>query len=388
MAFYTYEGELMLTGTRGSVLKDFFMGLPRGVNYHWHTLFSYAMKPTFLDLWVTSRCNARCLMCNIWKSRGQSDLSLNEIESIFFSPTLSKVRCITITGGEPFLRKDLLHIIRLISSKLKKIQEILICTNGLLTKVIVNQTNEALEILGNDIRLRVGISFDGIGEEHDNVRNIRGIHNYAVETVKGLQKIQDKRLCVQADVAVGLYNIDQIEDIFQYYSNIVNKIVFFPIVLSDRPFNNKENESTLSFDSTSKSKFANFLKFLIQEESPSPISYFYSRLINFFETGKRNFPCTGGYRFMHIDSEGNVNSCSFIPQEVSYGNIRDKSLEQIWFSKEMNLLRKKLKESIICEKCPSHCDLFSLVREEFFDFMIFLMSHPRLLIKMLRRYFH
>ena len=109
--------------------------------------------------------------------------------------------------------------------------------------------------------------------------------------------------------------------------------------------------------------------------------------MNFFETGIRNFPCTGGYRYIQIDSEGNVHPCDAVPKEFTFGNTREHDLSDMWFSDKASLLRKKLKESAICRKCPNHCDVFSVVREEFFDFFSFMMSHPQLLLGTLKRYF-
>ena len=115
-------------------------------------------------------------------------------------------------------------------------------------------------------------------------------------------------------------------------------------------------------------------------------NYYYSKVINFVETGKRNFPCTGGYRYMHIDSEGNVKPCAFTSNDFLFGNIKQIPLEKIWMSNGSNSIRKKLHEYSFCKKCSSDCDLFSLVRDEFFDFFLFLMSNPKLLGRILKRY--
>jgi molybdenum cofactor biosynthesis enzyme MoaA len=52
-------------------------------------------------------------MCNIWKksSSGQKELRVNEIEDIFADSLLSKLEWIQLSGGEPFLRKDIAEIV-------------------------------------------------------------------------------------------------------------------------------------------------------------------------------------------------------------------------------------------------------------------------------------
>lgn len=257
------------------ILKDFLWGFQRGINYHSHTSSSSGMKPTCLELMVTSKCNARCTMCNIWKSNHKNDLSLNDIEPIFSSSVLSDIRLVIISGGEPFLSNDLLPIIECINSELPKLQEIDIFSNGLRSDHIVSQTKKALEVLRSDIRLRVGISFDGIGESHDQVRNIKGIHDFAVSAIKNLQEIKDERLFIQAHVTIGPFNIDQLGELRQYLNGIVKKVAWFPIIYSDSYFNNLEEGNNSSFYSKSKDKIVKFYKLLYEEEPPSPSRAFH-----------------------------------------------------------------------------------------------------------------
>lgn len=378
----------MFTIKQKNILTDILMGFPRGINYHFHTVTSTGMKPAFIELMITSKCNARCLMCNIWQTQYDNDITLKNIENVLSSSLFADVRWVTITGGESFLRRDLVQIIELINRKLIKVQEILIATNGFMTNIIISQTKNILDILKKDIRLRIGVSFDGIGEEHEKVRNLKGIHKCALETVKGLQKLQDARLYLQAHVAIGPYNVNQLTEMYDYYSPLIGKINWFPVMITNNYFNNQDSASTLALNQKEKKSLKSFLGTIVSQEPPSPSSYYYSKLSSFLDTNRRDFPCTGGYRFIQIDSQGNVHPCPVVPREFSFGNIKDKPIEEIWLSRESNAVRKKLRASGICERCPNHCDIFSVVREEFFDFMTFLAGHPNILKKMMGRYFH
>ena len=55
----------MRSDLKQNLYKDFMFGIPNGLNYHLHTFFSYSINPTNLEIKVTSRCNARCLMCKM-----------------------------------------------------------------------------------------------------------------------------------------------------------------------------------------------------------------------------------------------------------------------------------------------------------------------------------
>ena len=74
-------------------------------------------NPITLTYSVTAACQSKCKTCNIGlkyqqdPERKSKDLSLEEIEKIFES--LGQIYFFNISGGEPFLRKDLPEIIRL-----------------------------------------------------------------------------------------------------------------------------------------------------------------------------------------------------------------------------------------------------------------------------------
>ena len=99
-------------------------------------LFDNHNRPIqYLRLAVTDRCNLRCQYCmpeeGIKYLPKQALLSFEEIErliTILAELGISKVR---ITGGEPFLRKDLMALLRSIRS-IKGIRDLHLTTNGLL----------------------------------------------------------------------------------------------------------------------------------------------------------------------------------------------------------------------------------------------------------------
>src|SRR6186713_3749455 len=91
---------------------------------------------TYVRLAVTDRCNLRCFYCmpedGIRYLPKNQLLTFEEIErliSILASLGISKVR---LTGGEPFVRNDLMKLIRSIVAS-NEINDLHITTNGILT---------------------------------------------------------------------------------------------------------------------------------------------------------------------------------------------------------------------------------------------------------------
>lgn len=97
---------------------------------------------TYLRLAVTDKCNLRCFYCMPedglnWLSR--SELMSNEEMlracTILVNMGIQKVR---ITGGEPFVRKDIMQFLTSLS-QLNGLNELSITTNGVLTAPYVKQ---------------------------------------------------------------------------------------------------------------------------------------------------------------------------------------------------------------------------------------------------------
>lgn len=99
----------------------------------------------YLRISITDRCNLRCVYCMPESGMRflpkKEILTFEEIERltrILAEMGITKVR---ITGGEPFVRTDLMHLIRSIS-KINGIEEIHITTNGILTPKFIPELKE------------------------------------------------------------------------------------------------------------------------------------------------------------------------------------------------------------------------------------------------------
>jgi cyclic pyranopterin phosphate synthase len=121
---------------------------------------NHARKINYLRLAVTDRCNLRCFYC--MPAEGMQFLPRKEILSyeemyllvkVFAQMGIDKVR---LTGGEPFLRRDLMVLIRQISS-LEKIKSLHITTNGLLTAPYIPELKK--------LNVSINLSLDTLDKE-------------------------------------------------------------------------------------------------------------------------------------------------------------------------------------------------------------------------------
>jgi len=140
------------------------------------------MQPELKDLVieVIDTCNARCVMCNIWKNEEEHrapDVAIEQLPA-----TLTNVN---ISGGEPFLRADLPQLVARLKKRCPRAR-IIISSNGFLPDRIESQMSAILKV---DPAVGVGISIDGRDGMHDRIRGIPGGFGKCMETVRRLKRL-------------------------------------------------------------------------------------------------------------------------------------------------------------------------------------------------------
>ena len=65
----------------------------------------------FINIDVTSRCNLRCKMCFDQEKRIEKEMSFDDLKKLIFSAIVLGVKRVNLSGGEPFLRNDLIDLL-------------------------------------------------------------------------------------------------------------------------------------------------------------------------------------------------------------------------------------------------------------------------------------
>ena len=149
----------------------------------WRTHHRHVTQPRFLTYTVTFSCNARCIMCDSWRKPSPNDLSLQEIANIF--DQLPQMDAVRLTGGEPFVRRDMLEIAHLTQEKLCPLM-LHVTTNGFLTDRIVKFCEERKR----DVPLSMLISVDGMKDKHNAVRGHDKAWDFIVKTLETLAPLR------------------------------------------------------------------------------------------------------------------------------------------------------------------------------------------------------
>lgn len=129
------------------------------------------LTPRFLWIEVTDKCNSRCKGCNIWLNHHpKKGMTPDEVSGVFIHPFFKNVEYIINSGGEPTLREDLLDFLLAEHYAMPK-ATLQLSTNGLLPEKVVEV---AKEMKKRNISFEVGVSLDGVGEDHDRIRGVKG----------------------------------------------------------------------------------------------------------------------------------------------------------------------------------------------------------------------
>ncbi len=129
------------------------------MNYH-RRLFS--LYPILCNYYITTKCNAKCVFCNIWETQG-IHATMEDVQSNLKDLARLGVRFIDFTGGEPLMHPELPDILGL--AKRMGFQTT-VTTNCLLYPKMAEQIRGKINLLH--------FSLDAPGrEEHDQIRGVK-----------------------------------------------------------------------------------------------------------------------------------------------------------------------------------------------------------------------
>jgi MoaA/NifB/PqqE/SkfB family radical SAM enzyme len=309
-------------------------------------------KPQALSLEITRRCIAKCLMCNIWKTPADSpEFAAEEWIRLLRSDLFANLRELDITGGEPFLRKDLTSLVggvaQLQSEKLSRLRSIAVTTNGLLGERVIRDTETMLRGLsGKGIDLVMVCALDGIGELHSRIRNFRYAWERVNETLQALTNLRKHypELVVGLKTTIVPLNVTELDRIARYAEEHAFFTIISPCIVTEGRYLNKDLERALAFSEDQLAAMRGFYR-----SERFRWSFHAETLARYFEKGVMKKPCTCGFNYLFVRSTGEVFLCPLINR--SAGNLRTASIETLFRSREASSMRRKIGAYPQCRSC-------------------------------------
>ncbi|HOD18420.1 MAG TPA: radical SAM protein [Candidatus Cloacimonadota bacterium] len=289
-------------------------------------------------------CNSRCSTCNIWKKTA-NNLTVEEYKKIFRKIGHAPY-WLTFSGGEPFLREDIVEVVTTIY-QISHPRIINIPSNGILTKTIVEKTEQIAKACSR-AQIIINLSIDGIEEEHDRIRNVPGNYKKVTETFRRLKALPCKNLSVGIHTVISKFNVDNFPAIANflmqlhpdsYITEIAEERVELDTIGADITPSPVAYKSAIDF-LIHKIKNEHF-KGMNKITMAFRIEY-YNMVKKILRDRKQIIPCYSGVASTQISPEGDIWSCCI--KANSLGNLRKENYDfrKIWFSPEAELERRSI----------------------------------------------
>ena len=284
---------------------------------------------------VTYRCNSRCVMCNIWQIEDFPELPPEAYRKLPRS-----LRDINISGGEPFLRDDLVEIVKIIKETCPY-SKINISTNGFLTKRIQDILPELLKI---DKNLSISVSVDGIGQLHEKIRRVPDAWPKVLETLNFCRRKLKKGM-VKMAFTLNELNYQQLATAYEWSQRLGVDFTMAVAHTSQIYFSAENEVAKFSLDrEVLREQFDFVIKGLLKSMNPKDWvrSYFVDGLYKISIGEKRPLASYAGEDFFYLDPKGDVYPS--VIDNIIMGNINDfKYFTDLWESDAAERARRDVR---------------------------------------------
>ncbi|MGL4109845.1 radical SAM protein [Clostridium sp. LP20] len=306
------------------------------------------MSSLVLQWHITNKCNKRCKHCyqQEYDCQEMGTDKLIEIgeqykELLEEYNNINEIKCkghINITGGEPFVRKDLFQLLDYFQENKDKFTFGILTNGSYLTEDIVKK----LKTYNPRI---VQVSLDGDKTMHDNIRG-EGSYDEVIQAIRLLNKYGIKSL-----VSFTANNKN-----YNYFGKVVQaaRRAGAYKVWSDRmvPIGNGSGGEVDTLSPQEVTRYINILRRekgkFINRHSKTIVST--ERSLQFLCGETSGYSCNASKGLIVVLENGDVMPCRRLP--IVVGNVNEASLKDIYFGAPVMLdLRKEGDKPKGCENC-------------------------------------
>jgi sulfatase maturation enzyme AslB (radical SAM superfamily) len=338
------------------------------------------IRPTVLIYNCTFVCDARCVMCNNWK-RGnrKQDMTLEQLDHVMAHPFWGAVENLNISGGEPTTRLDLPEMVELFQRRLPRARKIGINTTGLTPHRAIRQLERIVKFCAQkDLLLSVRVSLDGIGETHNQVRQVKRGFEKASETIEAMTKLADQYKNFQFGLAATIFasNMEDARNVLTWARAKNLDIVFNMLRFTDAMLGNNDLKDAIGLKGQEEEFMRQFFLERVEEESVlSGQSFMYLHYADMIANGyQRTMPCPFRSQGLLLNPDGMLYYCE---NSKPIGSVLDRTADQVYFDAE-NMAYRATFEDTICANCLSPCQVNVGAMKQFVPYARFLWRAYRL----------
>lgn len=257
-------------------------------------LTSFFKRPLLINIEVTKTCNAFCSFCNYYLT------SKNEERLNDYSFIVKKLKpfTVSITGGEPLLRRDLEDIIR----EIKRAHwgcYVGVVTNG---SLLNEKRASSLRNAGLD---QISISLDFPDGRHDANRGIPGLFKKIISIIPFLKTLDFYRISFNTVItAQNLHDLIKIAEMARDMGIYVSFSTYSPAKTGERNLlPSPESKEEISKIIGELMRFKKIHKNIMNSDE------YLMKIPEYFSNG--GIPnCKAGIKFLQVDPQGRLKRCS------------------------------------------------------------------------------
>jgi MoaA/NifB/PqqE/SkfB family radical SAM enzyme len=328
-------------------------------------------KPSMVTVNLTSRCNQRCIYCEIGAgsaSQGKDVLKVDDLKWVIDQMAANKIPKISLCGGEPFLFDGLMDVIRYAGEM--KIHSS-VTTNGMTVHTFSDEQLSIIKRSGTGIN----ISIDSLDEGIQSLT--RGSGPALDNALKSIRKLDEMGIPVTVLTTISKYNLRDLSGFIEAANaKGIRQVLFQPIIYySNYPGSPAvDNKSLLNVDPKDTGvlmeELDKILRFERTHKIKTNVYRIYPWIAAYIETAASQdgtwffnkvlgkFYCREVDAIIDISFDGGIQPCGLAEASVYITGIRKEGLINLWMDATA-ALKDDLKNERYPQICNGCCHHFS-----------------------------
>jgi len=305
----------------------------------------FPFVPRVVGWEITRRCNLRCIHCGSTAGPPRDDeLNLDEALDLCDQLADLEVELLTLSGGEPFLHP---HWDALAGRLDQGGVKVMMITNGYMVE-------EQVERLAASPIRRVGFSIDGNQQVHDQIR--ANPHSFT-RAMGGMRALKARGFAVGVVTHVSRMNMHLLEEMYRTF--LAEGVDYWQIQMAFLAGRMKERSDQIS----SPEDMLVVARFVEEKRREGQLRIVNGDNLGYYSgfdiTDHPWKGCFAGRWLMGIEANGNIKGCLSLPDQFVEGNIRRRSLREIWEDSQTFHYNRYFSPDLlegVCRNCPKAAD--------------------------------
>lgn len=296
-------------------------------------------RPFVVAHHITNRCMCRCASC-LWRRNDWQDVPTEEVKRFYDEARAEGFVAAAITGGEPFLRKDLGEIV----GHMKRLR----------MSVLLFTTGNFLEKRMDDVLPWVDVlilSIDSAkAERHDEIRGLKGLFDRLVRGAR-LARARYPGLKIHLNTCIQVGIEDEVDDLIALAEELGVHISFDVITEYRHSDPDAPVKTDAGMSPQALRQVCAYLLWRKREGAPILNSETY---FEYFVRGSLGYRCHMPKVLMYVDGQGSIEDCLDLSNPIA--NYRDTPLAEIMALPRFRQLRTDAEHCCSCSS-PTMVDL-------------------------------